>query len=157
MGALAVGFCLLGLAGCATAHKAPPSAPAAPSPVAAPAPSTATPAAPKALPPAVTPTPLLTAPPEAAPPVAGTTLLVESTPPGAVIVVDGRPVGKAPVWIAVPDTPQGFFRDYMEIRARFIAADPSGDSRTFMEEFTPREKVPAVLHFTPEGAQRTVR
>ena len=131
MGALAVGFCLLGLAGCATAHKAPPSAPAAPSPVAAPQ--------------------------EAAPPVAGTTLLVESTPPGAVIVVDGRPVGKAPVWIAVPDTPQGFFRDYMEIRARFIAADPSGDSRTFMEEFTPREKVPAVLHFTPEGAQRTVR
>jgi hypothetical protein len=105
----------------------------------------------------VTPAPLLTAPPEAAPPVAWTTLLVESTPPGAVIVVDGRPVGKTPVRIAVPDTPQGFFRDYMEIRARFIATDPSLDSRTVMEEFTPREKVPAVLHFTPEGAQRTGR
>jgi hypothetical protein len=45
----------------------------------------------------------------------------------------------------------------MEIRARFIATDPSLDSRTVTEEFTPREKVPAVLHFTPEGAQRTAR
>ncbi|HUJ44826.1 MAG TPA: PEGA domain-containing protein [Opitutaceae bacterium] len=84
-------------------------------------------------------------------------MLVESMPPGAIIVVDGRPVGKAPVRIAVPETPQGFFRDYMEIRARFIATDPTGDSRTPMEEFTPRERVPAVLHFTPDGAQRTLR
>lgn len=143
-------------------RKAPPSAPAAPSPVAAPArtpepPATPPPTVPPVLPPPVSPVAPPAAPPKEAPPVAALTMLVESVPPGAIIVVDGRPVGKAPVRVPVPDTPQGFFRDYMEIRARFLATDPTGGSRTVMEEFTPREKVPAVLHFTPDGAQRAVR
>ncbi|MFA5056622.1 MAG: PEGA domain-containing protein [Opitutaceae bacterium] len=89
------------------------------------------------------------------PPVSELMLLVESAPPGAIIVVEGRPVGKAPVRVAVPVTPLGFFRDYVEIRARFVAADATEVTCTAMEEFTPREKVPAVLHFTPDGAQRT--
>jgi hypothetical protein len=84
-------------------------------------------------------------------------LFVESTPPGATIVMDGRPMGKAPLHLSIPATPLGFFRDYVELRARFIAADETEVSRTATEEFTPREKVPAVLQFTPDGAQRTVR
>ncbi|MDD2764427.1 MAG: PEGA domain-containing protein [Opitutaceae bacterium] len=94
-------------------------------------------------------------PAEGTTPVSKLTLLVESAPPGAIIVVDGRPVGKAPVRITVPATPLGFFRDYVEIRARFVAADATEVTHTTLEEFTPREKVPAVLRFTPEGAQRT--
>jgi hypothetical protein len=85
------------------------------------------------------------------------TLLIESEPVGATIVVDGRPVGKAPMRLSVPATVLGFFRDYMEIRARFIAESEADASRTATEEFSPREKVPAVLQFTPAGAQRTVR
>jgi hypothetical protein len=99
--------------------------------------------------------------PAAAPPgaeIAGQlTMLVESAPPGAIIVVDGRPVGKAPARVNLPATPLGFFQHYVEIRARFVATDETEVSRTVMEEFTPREKVPAVLHFTPDGARRTVR
>jgi hypothetical protein len=85
------------------------------------------------------------------------TILIESEPAGATIVVGGRPVGKAPIRIVVPATALGFFRDYVEIRARFIAEDESDVSRTFTEEFSPREKVPAVLRFTPNGEQRTAR
>ena len=85
------------------------------------------------------------------------TIRVESDPAGATIVVDGRPLGKAPLQVVVPGTALGFFRDYVEIRARFIAENESEESRTATEEFSPRDKVPAVLRFTPAGAQRTLR
>ncbi len=84
-------------------------------------------------------------------------VLVESEPAGAIIVVDGRPMGKAPLRIVVSATALGFFRGYVEIRARFIAEDEADESHTVTEEFSPREKVPVVLHFTPGGDQRTVR
>jgi hypothetical protein len=84
-------------------------------------------------------------------------MVIESEPAGATIVVDGRPVGKAPLQLSVPATVLGFFRDYMEIRARFVAESETEVSRTATEEFSPREKVPAVLQFTPAGTQRTVR
>jgi hypothetical protein len=79
-------------------------------------------------------------------------MLVKSVPSGAIIVVDDRPVGKAPLRLAVPASRQGFFLNDVEIRARFVAIHTTEVSRTAMEEFTPREKVPAVLHFTPAGA-----
>jgi len=85
------------------------------------------------------------------------TVLVESVPAGAIIVVDGRPVGKTPLRLGVPATALGFFRDYMEIRARFVATAEGMDSHTTTEDFTPREKVPAVLRFTAAGAQRLVQ
>jgi hypothetical protein len=94
---------------------------------------------------------------ERAPVIGQVTMLVESEPAGATIVVNGRPMGKAPLHLGVPATSMGFFREYLEIRARFIAENESEVSRTATEEFSPREKVPAVLHFTPDGAQRTVR
>ena len=85
------------------------------------------------------------------------TMLVESEPAGATIVVDGLPVGKTPLRLGVPATVLGFFREYVEIRARFIAENETEVSQTATEEFSPREKVPAALHFTPAGARRTVR
>ncbi len=84
-------------------------------------------------------------------------MLVESAPADAVIVVNGRPVGKAPLRLVVPATAQGFFRDYTEIRARFVATIEGTDSRTATEDFSPRERVPAVLRFTPNGAHRTIQ
>ncbi len=53
-------------------------------------------------------------------------ILVESVPAGAIIVVAGRPVGKAPLRLAVPATVQGFFLNDVEIRARFVAATEDG-------------------------------
>jgi hypothetical protein len=153
-------LCVLFSFGCATARKAPPPTPAVVAPTMAPAPAPKTPPSPT-VPEAPPPAAAQVVPP-AVP--AGTplppderSLLVESTPPGATIVMDGRPMGKAPLRLAIPTTPLGFFRDYVELRARFIATNETEVSRTATEEFTPREKVPAVLQFTPDGAQRAVR
>ncbi len=147
---------LLMVPGCATVKPPPPKVPVVvlPAAPAAPAPAPAPPPRPAA---ETIPAPVSPAP---APPVAGEVpatrqiMLVESEPAGAVIVVDGRPVGKAPLRLDVPITPQGFFRADMEIRARFVARDATEVSRTAVEEFNPRERVPAVLRFTPDGAQR---
>lgn len=102
--------------------------------------------------------------PELEPPTVGPKAIVErlpmwieSDPAGATIVVDGRPVGKTPLELGVPATVLGFFRNYMEIRARFIAENEEEASQTAIEDFSPREKVPITLHFTPAGAQRTLR
>jgi hypothetical protein len=152
-------LCLPFLFGCTTARKTPPPptpAVAAPAPAAEPknqplptvlsAPATAAaPTSPSALPGR---TPL---PPDEL------SLFIESVPSGALIVMEGRPMGKAPLHLAIPATPLGFFRDYVEIHARFIATNETEVSRTTIEELTPREKVPAVLQFTPEGVQRTAR
>ena len=143
-------LCLLLAAGCTTVRRAPPVNPPASTRAAEPPSS-----------PAPAPAPASAATPAPATPaeeIAGQlTMLVESAPPGAIIVVDGRPVGKAPVHLNLPATPLGFFQNYVEIRARFVATDETEVSRTAVEEFSPREKVPAVLHFTPDGAQRTLR
>ena len=150
-------LCPLVAAGCTTVRRAPPvnppastraaEPPSGPAPAPVPAPSSPAPAS--------AATPALAPPAEE---IAGQlTMLVESAPPGAIIVVDGRPVGKAPVHLNLPATPLGFFQNYVEIRARFVATDETEVSRTAVEEFSPREKVPAVLHFTPDGAQRTLR
>jgi hypothetical protein len=141
-GVLSAVLGLLVFAGCATMHKPPSSAPGSAQP---------------ALPVVKLPVTPPTAPSGKTPPVPEQMMLVESVPPGAIIVVDGRPVGKAPLRLAVPASAQGFFLNDVEIRARFVATDATEVSRTAMEEFTPRDKVPAVLHFTPEGAQRAAR
>ncbi len=130
-----------------------PATPAGP----APAPATATPPSPATAAPVPvpsTPSPVLAGPPAAE---AGRQImLVESEPAGAIIVVDGRPVGRAPVRLDVPVTPQGFFRADLEVRARFVARNETEVSRTATEEFNPRERVPAVVRFTPDGVQRTM-
>jgi len=146
---------LLLAAGCTTAgqtHGPSAAAPAAAPvpPVGSPAPSAPIPSAPAAVS-ATGEVP----PGEAA--VGTLDLLVESTPPGAIIVLDGVPVGRAPLHLQIAATPLGFFREYREIRARFLATDEEQVTRSAVVEFTPREKVPAVVRFTPDGAQRTMR
>ena len=160
----AVIFSALSLAlagGCTTASRtrAPgPATPAvmpahpaesAPGAAAAPAP-TPTSAAPAA-------TPAVGVPPAGGAAAGTLDLLVESAPPGAIIVLDGVPVGRAPLRLPMAATPLGFFQDYREILARFVATDEEQVTRSSVEEFTPREKVPAVLRFTPDGAERTMR
>jgi len=123
-----------------------PGAPAAPV-ASAPAPASAAPAA----------TPAVGVPPAGGAAAGTLDLLVESAPPGAIIVLDGVPVGRAPLHLPMAATPLGFFQDYREILARFVATDEEQVTRSSVEEFTPREKVPAVLRFTPDGAERTMR
>lgn len=158
-------LCLALGSGCTTAtrtHAPAPAAPAvtparptevAPAPPRSAAPSEATAPAPAA--PATAPAAGVAPSGEAA---AGTLdLVVDSAPPGAIIVLDGVPVGKAPLHLQIAATPLGYFRDYVEIRARFVATDEEEVTRSSVEEYTPREKIPAMVRFTPDGAQRTMR
>jgi hypothetical protein len=168
LGLLVAGGLLLLGSGCVTTSKKRPLPPAiAPPRVVPPSATGGEPVRPVTIPQApampTLPTPAPPAPAAGVPAVGPEmgvtklTMLVESEPAGATIVVDGRPVGKTPLRLGVPATVLGFFRDYVEIRARFIAENETEVSQTATEEFSPREKVPAVLHFTPAGVRRTVR
>jgi hypothetical protein len=85
------------LAGCSKREDAPAATPAPPSaPAAAPTAAAAAPAAAAATPAASAP-----APPRP-PPVATIHLQLRSTPPGADVAVDGRPVGRTPAMTDVP-------------------------------------------------------
>lgn len=83
-------------------------------------------------------------------------MLVESRPDGAIIVVNGRPVGRAPLRLELPATTLGFFQGYIEIRARFLGKAEGPDGRTTVVSFSPLERVPSKLRFTPVGSHRTL-
>jgi hypothetical protein len=149
-------FSLLILAGCVTAPKSvpppppnifpPPAAPAAAPKNKPPAPPPRPPPAPKS----VTPSPASTP----APPKDEFVMSIDSDPSGATIVVNGIPIGKAPLQLKVKTTPQGFFRDYLTVKARFLATSEDETSITVEDDCTPREKIPNKIIFTPQGAQR---
>jgi hypothetical protein len=154
-------FSFLILSGCATAPKSVPLAPPNLAPQAAPAPSPAPAAAPEnkppPAPPKASPPPPPPFPPAASTPVPAKGELIisiDSNPAGAVIVVNDIPIGKAPQRLKVKTTPQGFFRDYMTLKARFLATSAEEKSSSVEEDFTPREKIPGKILFTPQGAQR---
>ncbi len=79
---------------------------------------------------------------------------VESEPSGAMVVVDGRPVGPAPCIIRFPGTNRGFFRNDVSIRVRFIAADATEVSSTIEEVFTALDRIPPRVVFSTAGAKR---
>jgi hypothetical protein len=79
---------------------------------------------------------------------------IDSEPSGAVIVVNGIPIGKAPLQLKLKITPQGFFRDYMTVKARFLATSSDETSVTVEDDCTPRDKIPGKIIFTPQGSQR---
>ena len=81
-------------------------------------------------------------------------LSVDSQPTGALVLVNGNPLGHAPLRVPVALTAQGFFRDYVSIRVRFVGNSPGEYSGTVEENFTPREKMPGRVVFTPTGAIR---
>jgi len=156
---------LMSLLGCATSPGVqqttpvkPVAAPETASPpvvVAAPAPATV------AVPPVRTvpsPAPVPQPPPAAQPaelvPDGEVSVLVESEPHGATIVVNGVPVGKAPQRVLLPITPQGFVRDTVSIKARFVAESISQQSSTIAFELTPLDRMPSGLVFTPEKVVR---
>lgn len=112
----------------------------------------------------------LRAAPEEAPPQAEPTLItpepvrdgrltihIESNPTGAMILVDGRPVGRAPVDLAVETNGSGFFRTPVTIRARFVAGETGGESFSVDERLGQLERVPQALVFSHDGAQRILR
>lgn len=82
-------------------------------------------------------------------------LWIESEPSGAMVVVEGIPKGRTPLRLTIPGTPQGFFRADTPIRVRFVAADANQSSVTTGEVFTPMDRIPTRLLYTPDGVQRT--
>jgi hypothetical protein len=82
---------------------------------------------------------------------------IESNPAGAMIVVDGRPLGRTPVDLRVDSANNGFFKAPMTIRARFVASDAASESISVDERLGPLERVPLALVFSREGVQRVIR
>ena len=157
---------LLLFAGCATApapapvEATPVILPVPPEPKPPPEPEPQpVPVAPEPKPPEVTVTPRVdTVPVEPVPHVdERLKIRVESVPVGAMIVVDGRPLGRTPVDLEVDAANNGFFKEPMTIRARFVANEAASDSISIDERLGPLERVPLALVFSREGVQRVIR
>jgi hypothetical protein len=147
-------FVIFFLSGCMTAPKSVPPPPSIPPQA---APSAAPENKPPALPSKPRPAPTSVAHPPAstlAPPKDEFVMAIDSEPSGAIIVVNGIPIGKAPLHLRVKNTLQGFFRDYMTVKARFLATSSEETSITVEDDCTPREKIPGKITFTPQGVQR---
>ena len=160
---LLVSGMLMSLLGCASSPAVrPPTAiksVGAPVPASSPIVAVAPPPEDVAAPIQAVPTPVpITPPPVAEPPdlvpEGEMSVLVESEPHGATIVVNGIPVGKAPKKVMLPVTPQGFVRDTVSIKARFVAETSSQRSSTIEFELTPLDRMPSGLVFTPDRVVR---
>lgn len=132
----------LGLVGCATNPKTSPGHGASSAPSASPTDA---------------PTPVTSAPNAHVLPADEYSVLVESVPDGATVVVNGIPVGKAPRRILLPGTSRGFFRDPNSLKVRFIGTDAAHPSQTVEELLTPLDRIPTAIRFTPTGATRIAR
>jgi len=84
-------------------------------------------------------------------------VLVESEPVGGIVVLNGVPIGHAPQRVKVTGTSHGFCREEISLKVRFLAADTDHVSQTIEAVFTPLDKIPASVHFTPTGAVRVGR
>ncbi len=155
-------FCfLLILAGCATEPKPVPPTPPMIAPQTAPAPAAPEETKPPepAPPPKPPPVPPSEPPPSvsAAPPVPAkdeSIMAIDSQPAGAIVVVNNIPIGKTPQRLKVKASAQGFFHDYVTVKVRFLATSAGETSQTVESDFTPLQKIPPEIFFTPAGAQR---
>ncbi|HTQ30122.1 MAG TPA: hypothetical protein VMI53_02840, partial [Opitutaceae bacterium] len=131
----------------------PPAAPAAPPPAqpVSPPPPPALPPKPPPVPPSTPAAPAAAAP---APQKDEQIIAIGSQPAGAIVVVNNIPIGRAPLRLKVKATPQGFFRDYVTVKARFLAASAAETSQTVEEDCTPLQRIPSGILFTPQGSQR---
>ncbi|MBM3872274.1 MAG: PEGA domain-containing protein [Verrucomicrobia bacterium] len=160
----------LALGGCATVSPRPRGAAASPPPTVERPMAPDTVAAPgERAAPAVTTVPRVEAPPATTqpgvtvspevplpdrPPEGWAWVWVETEPAGAMVVVDGVPVGRAPRRVDVEVTPQGFARQGTTIRVRFVAETVQQTSVTTELALTPRDRVPARIEFTRERVVR---
>ena len=112
-----------------------------------PAPATSAPAIPRSAA-SGTPEPAL-APGEAV-------MVIASNPAGGLVVMDGRPVGAAPVQVKIPVTPRGFLSRPVSVKVRFLAGETTSRSHTTELVLTPLDRAPVRLDFTPEGTKRTL-
>lgn len=85
-----------------------------------------------------------------------TSMLVVSTPAGGVVVIDGRPVGPAPLQVSVPVTDRGYLSRQVTVKVRFLASETTAQSHTVELTLTPLDRAPERLDFTPDGAKRTL-
>lgn len=83
-------------------------------------------------------------------------IMVYSEPAGGTVVVDGHPVGSAPLEVSVPVTERGFLSRQVSVKVRFVAADENGTSRTSELVLTPLDRAPVRLDFTPLDSRRTL-
>jgi hypothetical protein len=157
---------LLSLSGCTTARPpaaAEPVAPLAPpvqkpEPVLSHKPKPKPTPAPQPAPARVAPEPAVTTNPEPVPaPPERLKIRVETIPQGAMIVVDGRPMGRAPLDLEFDAASNGFFKVPVTIRARFVASDATSESFSIDGQFGPLERIPLGLVFSHEGVQRILR
>ncbi len=84
-------------------------------------------------------------------------LMVESEPPGATVVVNGKPCGKTPCRVVVQANGRGFLKEQVSIKVRFVAAVEGQVSQTVEDVLTTLDKVPTEIRFTTAGATRVVR
>lgn len=159
-GMIAVG---LMVGGCVTRPLAPPPPAIVPPPAAVVEPE---PEPAPVVTPTPTPTPTPPAPPprrlqppvpptaEPAVPVGESSVLVESDPSGAMVVVNGVPVGRTPKRLNLPVSPQGFSRETVSIKVRFIGEGQGEQSQTVEEVLTPLDRLPSAMHFAPGRVQR---
>jgi hypothetical protein len=158
------------LSGCATLSQRPRGTVVSPEPVAArpaaaeaAAPPGATAVAPAATVPAAVVTagptePQVLVSPEPPlpdrPPEGRAWVWVDSEPTGAMVVVDGVPVGRTPRRVEMDVTPQGFARQGVTIRVRFVAETVQQTSVTTELVLTPLDRVPSRVDFTRERVVR---
>lgn len=81
---------------------------------------------------------------------------IVSEPAGAMVVVDGIPVGNTPRRIILPGTEQGFLKRPVSVRVRFVAGSAAATSKTVEVRLTPLERTPQRIEFTPAGARRVL-
>lgn len=75
---------------------------------------------------------------------------IESRPTGALVSVQGRVVGHAPVDVLLPVTRHGFFPDNTAVSVRFLAEDQSFGPLGVTARFGVMDRVPATVVFTPQ-------
>lgn len=81
---------------------------------------------------------------------------IVSEPVGAMVVVEGIPVGDTPRQVILPGTEQGFLKRPVSVRVRFVAGSAATASKTVEVRLTPLERMPRRIEFTPEGARRVL-
>lgn len=83
-------------------------------------------------------------------------MLITSEPSGSVVVINGIPVGATPRRVLLPGNAQGFSRQNVSIRVRFVANNPNEKSQTVEQKLTPLEKIPERIDFSRAGAKRVL-